>query len=1045
MSNSTWYQSDIYQALVQRNGRSTEHVRNLLNRPTVMPTIEAVLDLGGTTPKDFTLHNSDHSFRVAQKMWQLIPDTTKAILSDYEMGMLLLAAYLHDIGMSPEYDKVQRHWTFLTERKQDILSPAEIVELQQWIDNDTRTKDIDIREETIRDPKLVNYILSYYIRHKHNDWSGDWIRKNLGNEVLIGYPRWVSDLILICQSHHYGLDHLLLESFDAYPLSSGAVIHLRYLSMCLRAADVLENDPERTPEVILSHRQISADSLSFWLKDHQFSLVRKENTYTIHARPERAFIHKAIEETADLIDRELKLCDELNRRKPLSWSPLMDLSKYEWTVVPILNRDIRPSLDSYEYIQGSFRPNTARIMELLGGHQLYGDPIWAYRELIQNAFDAVKERIAYKLIHEKESGLNPGRAFSIDLSLVEKEDGTWLICKDHGVGMTKGIIEGYFLQSGFSKRHEIKELERECRKNGFYLGRTGQFGIGVLSYFMLAEKIVVKTKREFNTGYQPADSIAWKFEINGTHDFGELARYDAGITGTQLELKLKPEITANITEWDERFQKFLKDSLSKTPCTLGYTSYLGASVKMAPGWTNGLQDIKDRIQRQARQDILDATSNGRMNTPEMVSSHRREQQQRQQLFFNELLDELRCSLEFFSTEGQISDYIKYRIHIPYFKLSKGNSFFFLKEAIEGSTHYIDGVNFGQVWMPDMHTMNCAVKGVLVAIPADGQEKTKFPWVYVEIDFEAIDELKLEISRRNFQMDRAQYKEIADKIDDVIVSLIKDNEASLDNCYGLLNCQYAGFVPSELYWIFMEKEGQRRSVLKKIEFPVVQRHFIKKDIDELFYRGERAEMALRNLSHYNHYGYYHIGPDYISWEGKLKFAYQTGLLSEEIFVPYPVVMHAPTAVLKGRFHEIELPEEWDSVIFAMNNSGDHLMLNTRHPLAHLYDPDLVEMFRSLGFEDFFPETENEAACFNFLILALSHYSSDEWIAFCERDADEMEEVFARLGLEEALFLSDHELMIAGVGSYGSLLLDEETKGILPAARDEKYYFTRGGAG
>src|SRR5258708_8824216 len=31
------------------------------------------------------------------------------------------------------------------------------------------------------------------------------------------------------------------------------------------------------------------------------------------------------------------------------------------------------------------------------------------------------------------------------------------------VGMTKGIIEQFFLQSGASGRHEIKQLERECR------------------------------------------------------------------------------------------------------------------------------------------------------------------------------------------------------------------------------------------------------------------------------------------------------------------------------------------------------------------------------------------------------------------------------------------------------------------------------------------------------------------------------------------------------------------------------------------------------
>ncbi len=196
------------------------------------------------------------------------------------------------------------------------------------------------------------------------------------------------------------------------------------------------------------------------------------------------------------------------RRKP-PWTYVgpdgHTLKGYEWTVNPVVKRDIEPKNGAYVYIQGAFRPNTAKILDLLGGHQLYGNTIWAFRELLQNAFDAVKEQIAWELINNWElfdKHLDPaerleqlGRMMAIDISLVREKDGLWLVCKDQGVGMTKEIIEQYFLQSGVSKRHEIKELERECRRKGFYLGRTGQFGIGVLSYFMLAEKIVITTRR----------------------------------------------------------------------------------------------------------------------------------------------------------------------------------------------------------------------------------------------------------------------------------------------------------------------------------------------------------------------------------------------------------------------------------------------------------------------------------------------------------------------------------------------------------------------
>ena len=67
----------------------------------------------------------------------------------------------------------------------------------------------------------------------------------------------------------------------------------------------------------------------------------------------------------------------------------------DWRLAPAVVRDIRPANDSYEYIDGAFRPDEARLLQLLSGEQLYGNPLVAVREeLLQNAFDAVREKIA---------------------------------------------------------------------------------------------------------------------------------------------------------------------------------------------------------------------------------------------------------------------------------------------------------------------------------------------------------------------------------------------------------------------------------------------------------------------------------------------------------------------------------------------------------------------------------------------------------------------------------------------------------------------------
>jgi HSP90 family molecular chaperone len=325
-------------------------------------------------------------------------------------------------------------------------------------------------------------------------------------------------------------------------------------------------------------------------------------------------------------------------------------------------------------------------LELLGGNQLYGNSIWAYRELIQNAFDAVKEKIAYHIISDdknpKEFVSKLGDLYSINLILDKRNDGFWLICKDQGVGMTKSIIEKFFLESGSSNRHQISELERKCKERSFNLGRTGQFGIGVLSYFMIAEKIVVKTKRELNTGYHDSESVSWRFEINGTHDFGELSRYQKPINGTEIELKLKEEIEKDILEWDQKFSSFLKQVVRKSPCTLTYSSRINNEQEhIRFGWTNTTQDLRSNIFDKIQNDILSKES----IEDKIISTTEKEKLIRNNLLAKDVALEVRDTIDFLFDEGEIENIGKYRIFIPYFKLIKGNSFCFLKEEVTLTT------------------------------------------------------------------------------------------------------------------------------------------------------------------------------------------------------------------------------------------------------------------------------------------------------------------------------------------------------------------------
>lgn len=1046
MLKSTWTDTQIYRALTERDSPYAKAMKNLLERPTAMPAIELILDLGGTTPKDFTLHNSGHSFRVAERMWELIPDGTKKILSEYELGMLLLSAYLHDIGMSPEYEKVQSLRVFLTERKEG-LSESEIKDFQEWIDDDPRTGDLDIKTQFITEGCQINYILSYYIRHKHNSWSGSWMRKHLGNEQLVHYPDWVNDLILLCESHHKGLDHLVEEIFDPRPVDSHIRLHLRYLAICLRVADIMENDPDRTPEVLLSHRQINPESLKFWLKDHPFQLLRYENTYTVYARPSRAFIHKAVEETAMQIENELKLCDELIRRKPLSYSPSMTVEGYTWSIVPFVKRDIQPDKKAYEYIEGGFRPDTAKLLELLGGHQLYGNSLWAFRELLQNAFDAIKEQIAWGMINKnldpKEHLEQLGKMLAIDISLAIKKDGAWLICRDQGVGMTKDIIEHYFLHSGASKRHEIKELERECLKRGFCLGRTGQFGIGVLSYFMLADKLVISTRRETGTGYPPEECIGWRFEINGTHDFGELAKADISLSGTEIQLKLNEQIAAEIAEWDTKFHSFLKENIQRAPCVMRYDSFISGSNKIGPGWTNTDQDIKSRIQKQFEKELYEKELEQLKIEEHKLPFKTRDARKERLSQIREAMVEMVQKMKFLVESGEINESIKYRIYIPYFNLMNGNSFFFLSETLRDGVHYINQVANGYWWCPQLMPA-FSLKGVRTFFSGSSDRNERLSYAHIEVDIMEIDDSKLSVSREKVQIDEKHIQQMRHFIETRISSLIESNCNMLGKHYDTLNCVRTNNVPREFYWAFADRgTGHSLGVIwRRIEYPTYTPDDAEYAFGDMLLDDKKINCLETNLPAFAPRNY--EGFMYLFQEFEFKFECDLGLMPGYSFGyrPYLIMLKEPFISPHLVYNEIDLPLLWSKILLIGSDNFQDA-INRNHPLYKYYEPELLSRFYD-GWEEktpledrVWPDLGSKFECLGFLLFALSFDYKHVWNVTCDYNPSIAKGILSSLELGEVLKLDYDGLTVFSFGRSDIFRDPEEIEKFLPRIKDQKY--------
>ena len=572
-----------------------------------MEKLHAIVSSGGTVPLDFTLHDAGHALRVAQRMEQLLTDSARKNLSDYELALLVLAAYGHDVGMTPERKKVQDHHRFLFGHDTG-LSADEQQQFQRFID-DYADQPVTLPLSTsLPHLNLADELTAYYVRDRHNDWSGDWLREHMTGGTFGHLPDVTTHLIRLCQSHHWGFDRLEQADFNPF-LSTGPqpqLIHLRYLACLLRLADILENDPERTPDVLYRHRSIHErqKSLVHWQKDHALSIDLSDNHITFQARPRNARVHKALEQLADWIDHELHGIAAFGESLPDHRKVGSETIRRQWHLAPALRRDIRPADGAYEYIEGAFRPNTARLLQLLSNEQLYGKPIVAVRELLQNAFDAVREKIARKRLepHIQDPADRKwehllGEQEQVTLTLRPGEaTGQWqLVCEDTGVGLTKALITGHLLVSGQSRRHAILELERRCADKGFVLGRTGQFGIGVLSYFMLAQDVQLTTTRY--QGCQDSDAAHWQFSTQGVGSFGELKklpRTDFPTGGTRVEWRLRPDRIEDPTQFAQELFAYLKETLVRIPCRFVFKTedIPGGDVQWQrpTGWVNTEED-----------------------------------------------------------------------------------------------------------------------------------------------------------------------------------------------------------------------------------------------------------------------------------------------------------------------------------------------------------------------------------------------------------------------------------------------------------------------
>jgi hypothetical protein len=704
--STSWKATEIWQTLEQHRGRGADAVRNALRFEKCMDTIEAWLKHAapdGTA--DFTLHDHEHGFRVAQRMAQVMPKDVLPKLSAYELALLLMSAYLHDIGMTPKRGLVKGLWSYLAfdsnpAETSNILQHGltkEFPEFCRYLNENGVKPGLLLKHQDASMRGTIDELIAYYCRRRHNAWSEAWINEHLQGQNLGEFQNWLNDLTDLCLSHHYGKEKLLSARFDPRSVSNpGEMVNLRYLACVLRVADILENDPKRTPEIIFKQRDVQSSSRIYWFKDHEFrcQIVPAESgggrKLIVSARPKRAAMERACRDTMEAIAAELELCRAIHEEKPFDHARGQKCEQYKWDLLDLITDDIRNADGTYVYIDGAFRPDTKRILQLLSGNALYSESLAAVRELLQNAFDAIRESIAHDRLSYWES-LQSEEKVGYDWSMyndvprtvtlrLESETGQdgiptyWLTCTDGGIGMSRSILERHLLVSGAAPRTELQDLERQCGAAGFSLGRTGQFGIGVLSYFMIADRVEIWTRRDPRGGSD--DGTGWHFETEGVGTFGELRKAPDAPLGTKVRLRLRKDLLGgSVQAWGARLSEYVRETLIRVPCRVRFedTCDDGEAFALDRGWA---------LRPEERFDLLVSKSNPNQkhepSDSEIVTSALRKAQTAEDEQWNRLREKMRLAIRWQEVSGDLPDHLgQYRVHIPYFDLMGGISLAFL--------------------------------------------------------------------------------------------------------------------------------------------------------------------------------------------------------------------------------------------------------------------------------------------------------------------------------------------------------------------------------
>lgn len=374
---------------------------------------------------NYTNHDITHSLRIADYMVSLLPGHIEEY-SHTELAIMLISAIFHDVGMS-----VSETDSALDISKQDEIRKTHHIRSEKFV---LEKASIDYFKINTSNDVNFKKIVSLIVRAHGEDFS--WIEKNIKDD------------------EEYGTD-------SVNPL---------FITCLLRLSDFLDFDSRRTPLCLFKYLQLRAFSYDEWRKHFPITNYRKINH-------ERQIYFKGHCEELEVYHQISKYFEDIEKEIKKEKLFLFESDeKYKLDI----SDNILDKLEHNKFssVNLQFNMDYAAITNLLMGENLYSDKTVVIRELLQNSIDAclVKQELCIK----NSLSYNPEIKIIVDSNKIT--------IFDNGIGMTKKIIENYFLCVG--KSYYTSEIFKNLSCN---YKPISHYGIGFLASFLLTDKIEITT------------------------------------------------------------------------------------------------------------------------------------------------------------------------------------------------------------------------------------------------------------------------------------------------------------------------------------------------------------------------------------------------------------------------------------------------------------------------------------------------------------------------------------------------------------------------